>query len=90
MRVQEAIDELDAAGANLRCKRLVKILESLEFVVESRRVEHHKTFKHPKIPHFRGGNFNCGHRRNPEVLRTYVGIVKRILIEYQVELEEIN
>ena len=90
MSVQDAIDELNSTGANLRCKRLVKMLESLGFVVKSKKSGGHKSFMHPDIRHFHGGNFDCGHGRDPEVKKVYIGIVKNILITYQHDLEQIN
>jgi hypothetical protein len=90
LKVKEAIRELDSAGANMRCKRLVDILESLKFVVKSGSKGNHKSFMHPDIPHFHGSSFDCGHKSNSEVKKFYVSSVRKTLNLYKDELEQIK
>ena len=77
--------EIKSAGASLRCTKLTSLLESLGFVVRGK--TGHKVFKHPSIPSFHGGDFNCGHGRNPQVKRGYIGKIVKILDELECEIK---
>lgn len=76
--------EIKGAGASMRCARLIKLLESLGFVVEGD--AGHKKFKHPAIPSFYGSNFDCGHGKNPQVLRCYIRNVGKTLGDIEDEI----
>ena len=90
MSVDEAIAELKNAGGNYRCSRLVRVLESLGFIVDPCKVQHHKKYKHPGIPGFTGANFSCQHGKTPNVKPGYVNRVRKVIENWKDELEELS
>lgn len=84
--VDDCLRALKDAGASYRCSELVKILETLGFTVRDGRRGGHKVFVHVGLRGFHGGNFNCGHGKNPEVKPVYVRQVCRLIQEYRPEL----
>lgn len=77
---------LEQAGASLRCNTVVQQLKSLGFKVDGK--TGHKKFKHPSLPQFHGGSFNCGHGKNSEVKRVYIRRIIQILDDYEDEIKE--
>ncbi len=86
MNVDDLIDDWRARKSSLRCSEVVGGLEALGFVVKAGKSPGHKTFSHPLLVDFRGGAFNCGHGKNPEILSAYVVNIIRILNERRDEL----
>jgi hypothetical protein len=72
--------------ASLRCQEVADGLGSLGFVVKEGKAPGHKTFSHPDLADFHGGSWNCGHGKNPEILRAYIVNIIRILEQYRDEL----
>ena len=89
MDVDGAIAQLKNAKGNYRCSELVRLLESLGFVVDGRRVKHHKQYKHPRLPNFSGANFSCQHGKTPLVKPGYINRVRKVLETWKDELEEL-
>jgi hypothetical protein len=89
MGYDEVKRDLQNAGASMRCSDVIRILESLGFVVRECGKGKHRVFKHPSIPSFLGGSFDCGHGRNPEVKKVYVKKILRVLDEFEAEIRDI-
>ena len=68
----------------------MKVLKSLKFEVTDGAKGNHKVFKHPDIPHFTGGHFDCGHGKSPQVKKFYIGDVRKTLERYKEELEQLK
>lgn len=72
--------ELVSNIGSTKCDRLVKLLESLEYKVRKGTSGNHHVYSHPKMKHFYGGDFDCGHGRNPVIeKKVYIRNVIRIL-----------
>lgn len=87
-QVRSALNDLDAAGASLRCKDLISKLRSLGFEVRDGKKQGHKVFSHPGVPAFSASAFTCGHGKNPEIKRVYVRNVARTLRAYEADLTD--
>ncbi len=72
------------------CPQLVVMLEALGFKVKPGNSGNHHTFVHPSFPDFHGGNFDCGHGRNPVPKGPYFTKVLRILERYEDELRQLD
>jgi hypothetical protein len=83
MKYDEAMYCLTTSKGNLRCLEVVKILESLGFTVKAGKNFNHKGFTHEEIKNFRGGTFNCGHGKNPQVNKHYLENIISILKKYE-------
>ena len=82
------VRELEAAGANLRCKDLVRALRSLGFDVRDGRKQGHKVITHPGIADFSADGFTCGHGTNPEIKPVYVKKMVKLMRSYEPDLTE--
>jgi len=89
-RAGAVIVELRAAGANMACKRLIALMESLGFEVERRGSANHYVVSHPKLSEFSGANFACQHGRAPQVLPSYVRNMRQVVESFAAELDEIE
>jgi len=87
MSYDEVKGTFENAGSSMRCSDVVGCLRDLGFEVEDGRRGGHKKFKHPTIPAFYGGSFNCGHGRNSEVRRCYIRDILRIIDEFEEEIK---
>jgi hypothetical protein len=87
--LDSAIRALENAGASMRCKELVKILESLGFDVRDGKKEGHKIATHPGLGNFHSFGFSCGHGNNPEVKRNYVKTALNVLRNHEDDLRQI-
>jgi hypothetical protein len=85
-QVRSVLDDLEAAGANLRCNDLIGKLRLLGFEVRDGKKQGHKVFTHPGMPTFTSRPFTCGHGRNPEIRPVYVRKVLKVLRDYETEL----
>lgn len=90
MTVAEAIAELADAKGNYRCSQMVRLLESLGFVVRRRRKPSHWLVMHPGLADFRGTGFACPHRGGAGMKRRYIDDIRKILMAWQDELEELT
>ena len=88
--VDQLISEWSSRKASLRCSDVVRGLTELGFVVKPGKSPGHKTYSHPHLRHFFGASFNCGHGKNPEVLSRYIGLILKVLRQYQEELTAIE
>lgn len=82
-----AIEKLRQSKTNITCDELVRILTKLGYEVREGKRGNHRTYTHPKLAHWTGGNFDCGHGRNPPVLPAYIGKILKILEQHQDEIE---
>lgn len=46
----------------------------------------HKVYRHPNIPSFPGGNFNCGHSEGDEVRQCYIEDILDVIDDYETDL----
>lgn len=88
--IPNIIRDLKARKSNVHCDELVRVLEDLSFSVRRGAKANHHTFMHARIKGFHGGNFDCGHGRNPTVKAPYVMKVVKVLEMYRTDLEMIN
>ena len=72
------------------CAELVAMLEALGFSVRRGSSGNHHTFAHRSLAGFHGGNFDCGHGRDPVPKGPYFTRVLRILENYEDELRQLN
>lgn len=89
MGYDEIIAELRSRTGALRCADLARLLGGLGFVVRDCGKGNHKAYSHPRLPDFRGGNYDCGHGRNPVVKPVYVRKVIRTLEEWEDHLRRL-
>lgn len=73
---------------NLKCREVLKALADLGFKVKDAKKGGHKLYRHPAIPGFPGGNFNCGHSAGDQVLQNYIKSILSVIDEYETELKE--
>lgn len=85
---QEVVNALESAGASMRCSEMAALLSRLGFEVRDGKKAGHKVFVHDGLPGFHSGSYTCGHGRNPEIKRAYIGKVLRILRQHEAELIE--
>lgn len=88
MSYDQVVTKIKGAGASMRCSKLSSLLKSLGFEIRGGDGPGHKVFKHPSIPSFHGGSFNCGHGKNPEVKRCYLRNIGKNLDEFEDEIKE--
>lgn len=80
----KVIELLRESPTNISCSVMKKMLEDLGFdVVRGTKGNHHR-FKHPKIPTFYGGKFDCGGK--PKLKPCYPRDVLTILLDFEEEL----
>lgn len=89
MTVDQAIQELQAAGASLRCSKLKRTLESLGFEVRDGKKAGHKIVYHSGLTNFNGSAYTCGHGRNPEVKPNYVRSMLKIIRNHEDALRQL-
>jgi len=82
-----AYSRLKGSAGNLRCSDVRDILKDLGFTVRDGKKGGHKTFRHSSIPNFFGGNFDCGHGRDSEVLKIYIANIIVVLEKYENEIK---
>ena len=84
----KVIGELQACGNNCSCGEIRRLLESLGFRVNpATDAGGHKTFSHSTIKGFYGGNYNCGHGRNPNLTDLYVKKIIKTIKSLESELK---
>jgi hypothetical protein len=71
---RSVLAELRAGIKSTKCNRLIKLLESLGYEVRAGSSGKHYVFAHPQMKRggFHGGDFNCGHGKNPNPLPVYI------------------
>lgn len=89
MSVDNAIRQLERAGASLRCRELQRILESLGFEVRDGRKPGHKIIHHPGLPGFLGSSYTCGHGRDPQIKPNYARNMLRIVRHHDTALRDL-
>ena len=82
-QVNATIRRLRAASAAIRCRDLIRALESLGFEVRDGGKQGHKVFVHDGLEGFLSAAFTCGHGRNPEIKKVYVKKVIKLLEQYE-------
>lgn len=82
-----ALGQLKVGSGNLRCSEVRDILHALGFTVRDGKKGGHKTFSHSSIHSFTGGNYNCGHGKNPQVGKAYIANIIDILERYSDEIK---
>ncbi|MCP3176104.1 hypothetical protein MJO47_03225 [Desulfuromonas sp. KJ2020] len=90
LKVENVIQELQDAGASMRCSEMKALLESLGFTVKDGKRGGHKLYFHDALDGFYSGSYNCEHGKNPELKRTYINKVAKVLEKYKSELIEAN
>lgn len=84
-----AINSLTSGKSTTDCSDLIKYLESLGYEVDKCKSGNHYTFTNVFLNYY-GGNFDCGHGRNPSVLPIYISKVIKVLKKHREELKELN
>lgn len=84
----EIVQALESVRANARCSDVTKMLESLGFEVRDGKRGGHKIFVHTALPAFTSASFNCGHGKNPEIKRSYIRNILRVLGEHESDLRK--
>jgi hypothetical protein len=82
----KAVDRLRSSSTNIRCSEMKRILGDLGFEVSDRSSGNHKTYSHPELKDFWGGNFDCGHGHDSKLKPQYVRNVIQVLEQYEPEL----
>jgi hypothetical protein len=90
IKVEHVINELQGAGASMRCSEMKTCLESLGFTVRDGKKIGHKVFIHDELEVFLSGSYTCNHGRNPEIKRPYINSVLKTLKMHKAELIELN
>ena len=84
---EDVLKQLRESPTNISCATMKKMLENLGFsVVRGSKGNHHR-FKHPAIPTFHGGKFDCGHKS--VLKRCYPRDILSILLDLENELQPI-
>lgn len=86
--VDAAIGAL-VSGTRIRCKDMVALLENLKFKVVDKKTPGHKLVTHAQLKDFTSLGFNCGHGKNPEILKCYVTSIRNMLKTYRDDLKEL-
>lgn len=82
------IASLETCGNNCTCSEVAAKLEAADFDVRVAGGPGHRVFSHSKIKGFAGGNYNCGHGKNPKVSERYIKNVLKTLRLIESELRE--
>ncbi len=83
-----ALQTLRQRRATISCNELIRLLTDLGYEVVKRNSGKHHTFNHPKIDGWIGGNFDCGHGRNPSILPAYINKIIKLLEVHKDEIKE--
>jgi len=86
-RVTAAIEDLRSRKANVRCREMRVILESLGFTIKEGRANHKIVF-HDGIQSFLSTSYDCGHGKDALIKPVYVGKVARVLSDHTRDLVE--
>jgi hypothetical protein len=62
------------------------MLTRLGFLVRDCGKGNHKAFSHARLAGFTGGNYDCGHGKNPQVKSVYIRKIIRILENWEDQL----
>lgn len=81
-KYDDVVKRLKASPTNISCSDLKKMLEDLGFLVTKGTKGNHHRFKHPAIPSFFGGKFDC----QPKLKPCYTRDVLAILADFSTEL----
>lgn len=73
----------------MRCSELKDLIEELGFEVRDGRKGGHKLYFHDGLKDFLSASYNCDHGKNPEIKRSYIIKVIRVIKKYKSELDEI-
>lgn len=79
----EIVTKLQESAGNIRCTELRKMLERLGFVVTEGSKGNHRTYRHPGIPSFAGGNYDCGHGPSAQLKKFYIRNVLVTIQQYE-------
>lgn len=79
--------KINRDGANLKCKKLKKILESAGFKVRKCKGSNHHICTHDGLKGFTTVSFDGGHGDNPKVLKCYIRNISKIIDKYKEELK---
>lgn len=81
-KYEEVVKKLSESPTNISCAQLAKMLKDLGFdVIRGTKGNHHR-YKHPGIPLFYGGKFDC----QPKLKPCYPRDVLTILSDFETEL----
>ena len=81
----DVVRRLRESPTNISCALMKKMLEDLGFQVIKGSKGNHHGFKHPAIPTFYGGKFDCGHKS--ALKPCYPRDVLSILVDLESELK---
>lgn len=71
-KVVQTILFFSSRATNLRCAEVIKHLKRLGYTVIAKKAPSHKVYLHAGTKNYTGGNFNCGHGKNSQVLSSYI------------------
>lgn len=77
------VNQLTAKKKTMLCREVRTALETLKFKVTPKGSAGHRAYKHPEIPSFFGGSYDCGHGSNGQVKPVYIQKILGVLDEYQ-------
>jgi hypothetical protein len=82
----QVVARLKLAPSAIRCSEMKRMLGDLGFEVKDRAQGNHRTYSHPGLPNFSGGNYDCGHGADAQLLPCYIRDVRKVLEEFEAEL----
>lgn len=80
------IAALEGCGNNCLCSSIAKLLTDAGFTVREAGGPGHRVYSHTGLKGFFGGNYNCGHGRDPKVSALYVKKIIKTLRQIETEL----
>lgn len=83
----QAIQNLRASKASMRCADASKLLESLGFQIRDGKAPGHKIYTHVGLADFHSSSFNCDHGKNPQIKPAYVTNILRVLAAHESALK---
>jgi hypothetical protein len=87
-RLNLAIRRLSESGASLRCDELRDLLVGLGFSIKDGKKVGHKVVTHGGLAGFHSTSYTCGHGHNPEIKRSYLNNIRRVLQTHEQALQD--
>jgi hypothetical protein len=84
-----AIASLVSGKNTTDCNTVLRYLKELGYEVDKCAGGNHYTFTNVRLDYY-GGNFDCGHGRNPSVLPVYISKIIKVLKKHKDEIKELN
>ena len=79
-----AIEQLRSRKVTTECSVLINFLRDLGYEVDKCSNGNHYVYTKVSIEYY-GGNFDCGHGRDPKVLPIYISKIIKVLIKHRDE-----